>query len=213
MATVTYIKERRQSVGAMRAVIAYCQREDKTVDPVTGQRFVSAIHCDGLNAATEFMATKGAYHKLDGIHFYQYVQSFSPKENLTYQQAHQIALEFAEKAWPGYEVLVTTHCDTAHPHSHFIINSVSYETGKKLRQNPNTLRQLRAVSDEICMTHGLNILPPYQRGGQGIPGGTERSKLEVPADVYRQQGHGEKRGQGGFYQADEPGGLPGVLDG
>ncbi|MDO5152740.1 MAG: relaxase/mobilization nuclease domain-containing protein [Eubacteriales bacterium] len=168
MATVTYIKEHCQSVGAMRAVIAYCQREDKTVDPVTGQRFVSGIHCDGLNAATEFMATKGAYHKLDGIHFYQYVQSFSPKENLTYQQAHQIALEFAEKAWPGYEVLVTTHCNTAHPHSHFIINSVSYETGKKLRQDPNTLRQLRALSDEVCMAHGLNILPPYRKGGQKL---------------------------------------------
>lgn len=168
MATVTYIKERRQSIGAMRAVIAYCQREDKTIDPVTGQRFVGGIHCDGLNAATEFVATKGAYHKLDGIHFYQYVQSFSPKENITYQKAHQIALEFAEKAWPGYEVLVATHCDTAHPHSHFIINSVSYETGKKLRQDPNTLRQLRAVSDEICMAHGLNILPPYRKGGQKL---------------------------------------------
>ncbi len=168
MATVTYIKERRQSIGAMRAVIAYCQREDKTVDPITGQRFVSGIHCDGMNAATEFMATKGAYHKMDGIHFYQYVQSFSPRENISYEKAHEIALEFAEKAWPGYEVLVTTHCDTAHPHSHFIINSVSYETGKKLRQDPNTLRQLRAISDEICMAHGLNILPPYRKGGQKL---------------------------------------------
>lgn len=168
MATVTYIKERRQSVGAMRAVIAYCQREDKTVDTITGQRFVSGIHCDGLNAATEFVATKGAYHKMDGIYFYQYVQSFSPKENVTYQQAHQIALEFAEKAWPGQEVLVTTHCDTAHPHSHFIINSVSFETGKKLRQDPNTLRQLRAMSDAFCMAHGLNILPPYRKGGQKL---------------------------------------------
>lgn len=168
MATVTYIRERRQSIGAMRAVIAYCQREDKTVDPITGQRFVSGIHCDGLNAATEFVATKGAYHKLDGIHFYQYVQSFSPRENISYEKAHEIAREFAEKAWPGYEVLVATHCDTAHPHSHFLINSVSYETGKKLRQDPNTLRQLRAVSDEICMAHGLNILPPYRKGGQKL---------------------------------------------
>jgi len=182
----------------MRAVIGYCQQESKTVDPITGQRFVSGIHCDGLNAATEFMATKKAYHKLDGIHFYQYVQSFSPRENISYEKAHEIALEFAEKAWPGYEVLVTTHCDTAHPHSHFIINSVSYETGEKLRQGPNTLRQLRAVSDEICMAHGLNILPPYSKGGQ-----------KLSAREYR----AAQKGQGGFHQADEPGGIPGFMDG
>lgn len=88
------------------------------------------------------------FHKLDGINFYQYVQSFSPKENITYEQAHAIGLEFAIKTWPGYEVLVTTHCDAQHIHSHFVINSVSFETGRKLRQPPDTLRQL---SDEICI--------------------------------------------------------------
>lgn len=150
----------------MKAVMQYCQREDKTIDSQTGHRYISGVNCNGADSITEFLATKTAYGKLDGINFYQYVQSFSPKENVTYEQAHAIGLEFAAKAWPGHEVLVTTHCDAQHIHSHFVINSVGFETGRKLRQSPDTLRQLRQISDEICMAHNLSVLPQYQQGGK-----------------------------------------------
>ena len=166
MATVTYIKETKQHASAMKAVMRYCQREDKTTDPKTGRRYVTGLNCNGTNSFTEFLATKTTYNKLDGINFYQYVQSFSPRENISYEQAHTIGLEFAAKAWPGHEVQVTTHCDARHVHTHFVINSVSFETGMKLRQTPTTLRQLRQVSDEICMEHKLTVLPAYKRGGR-----------------------------------------------
>ena len=166
MATVTYIKETKQHISAMKAVMRYCQREDKTTDPKTGVHYVTGLNCNGANSFMEFLATKTAYNKLDGINFYQYVQSFSPKEQVTYEQAHQIGLEFAAKAWPGHEVQVTTHCDAQHVHTHFVINSVSFETGMKLHQTPTTLRQLRQVSDEICMEHKLSVLPTYKRGGR-----------------------------------------------
>ena len=165
MATVSYIQEHNQSVAAMKAVIDYCQQEKKVYDMNTNRRLVSGVNCDGENAYKEFMATKKAYHKTDGIFFYQYTQSFSPKENITPEQAHEIALEFAEKAWQGYEVLVATHSDRDHIHSHFVINSVGFEDGLKLRQSPNTLRVLRKLSDEICKEHGLSILKPYDKSG------------------------------------------------
>ena len=80
---------------------------------------------------------------------YQYVQSFSHNENVTYEQAHAIGLEFAEKAWPGHEVQVATHCDVQHVHTHFVINSVSFETGMKLRQTPTTLNIYADVTREL----------------------------------------------------------------
>jgi len=166
MATVTYIPETRQHISAMVNVMRYCLQESKTVDGLTGHQYVSGIGCDGMNSITEFLATKYTYGKLDGINFYQYIQSFSPKENITHEQAHAIAREFAAKAWPGHEVQVTTHCDTNHIHSHFVINSVSFVDGHKLRQDPNTLKQLRAISDELCVAHGLSVLPPYKKGGK-----------------------------------------------
>lgn len=165
MATVTYIRESKQSISAMKGVIDYCCQDKKVYDEISNQRLVIGINCDGENAFKEFMATKKSYGKTDGMNFYQYVQSFSPEENITPHKAHEIAIEFAEKAWTGYEVLVATHCDAQHIHSHFVINSVSFENGKKLRQNPNTLKSLRALSDEICRHHNLSTLEPYNMDG------------------------------------------------
>jgi len=177
VATVIFIKESRQNPSAMRAVINYCQQEYKTFDRRSKRQLVSGINCDGANSFREFMATKKVYGKADGIFFYQYAQSFSPTEKLTPEQAHEISMEFAEKAWPGQEILVATHCDANHLHSHFVINSVSFESGKKLRQSPSTLRQLRALSDEICLAHGLSVLTPYENGGRRISNREYRARM------------------------------------
>ena len=163
MATVTFIPERRQNVSAMKGVLAYCSQAQKT--KVGDRRYVSGVNCDGESAFEEFMLTKTVYGKKDGMNFYQYVQSFSPEETVSYEEAHAIAREFAARAWPGYEVLVATHCDAPHIHSHFVVNSVSFETGAKLRQHPGTLKELRSLSDELCLAHGLQVLTTYREGG------------------------------------------------
>ena len=130
------------------------------------------------------MATKKIYSKDNGFFFYHYAQSFSPKEKITPEQAHEIALEFAEKAWSGHEVLVTTHCDREHIHSHFVINSVGFESGKKLRQSPSTLKQLRKLSDEICIAHGLSVLQPYEGGGKRMS--TREYRVRKKGESWKQ---------------------------
>ena len=177
MATVMYIPEHRQNRFAMRAVINYCMQEYKTYDSKSKRKLVSGVNCDGANAFQEFMATKKVYGKDNGFFFYHYAQSFSPKEKITPEQAHEVALEFAEKAWVVHEVLVTTHCDAAHIHSHFVINSVGFESGKKLRQSPSTLKQLRKLSDEICIAHGFSVLQPYQGGRNSMSSREYRTRL------------------------------------
>lgn len=177
MATVMYIPEHQQNRFAMRAVINYCQQEYKTYDNKSKRQLISGVNCDGANAFREFVATKNIYNKANGFFFYHYAQSFSPKEKITPEQAHEIALEFAEKAWSGHEVLVATHCDREHIHSHFVINSVGFESGKKLRQSPSTLKQLRKLSDEICIAHGLSVLQPYQGGRNSMSSREYRARL------------------------------------
>ena len=168
MATVSFIPESRQSISAMKAVTEYCLQQKKVADEDSGRRLVSGVNCNGENAFTEFMATKTAHHKKGGMNFYHYVQSFSPAESVTAEQVHEIGLAFAKKAWPGHEVLVTTHTDVAHLHNHFVINSVHYENGMKLRQNPGTLTKLRSLSDGICQQYGLSVLEPYKKDGANI---------------------------------------------
>ena len=172
-----YIPEHRQNRFAMRAVINYCVQEYKTYDRKSKRQLISGVNCDGANSFREFMATKKVYGKDNGFFFYHYVQSFSPKEKITPEQAHEIALEFAAKAWAGHEVLVTTHCDREHIHSHFVINSVGFESGKKLRQSPSTLKHLRKLSDEICIAHGLSVLQPYQGGRNSMSSREYRARL------------------------------------
>ena len=185
MGTLNYIRETRQSASVMKRVIDYCTQDYKVTDPDSGRRYVSGIGCDGENSYTEFMATKKCFGKANGVFFYQYEQSFSPDEKITPETAHTVALEFAERAWQGHEVLVTTHVDRHHLHTHFVINSVSYRNGSKLRQSPKTLEKLRALNDEICQAHGLSILEPYTGGGMHISTREYRAAMKGESWKFR----------------------------
>ena len=45
-------------------------------------------------------------------------------------------------------------------HSHFIINSVSFETGKKLHQTASAIQEIRQKSDALCLEYGLSVCRP-----------------------------------------------------
>ncbi len=191
MATVIFIKESKQTPSAMRGCINYCVQEKKTVDS-DGRQYVGGVNCLGAHAYDEFMATKNLYGKASGIYFYQYVQSFMPGEISSYDEAHRIGMEFAEKSFPGYEVLVATHLDAyddhgvQRVHNHFIVNSVSFEDGKKIHFTPNTLQELRKISDDICREHGLSVLSPSERTyGKGI--GTREYRATMKGDGWKFQ--------------------------
>lgn len=189
MATVIFIKESKQTPSAMRGCIRYCVQEKKTVDE-NGRQYVGGVNCLGRHAYEEFMATKNLYGKACGTYFYQYVQSFLPGEIQSYEEAHRIGLEFAGKSFPGYEVLVATHLD-AHDdsgvqrvHNHFIVNSVSFEDGRKIHFTPNTLQELRKISDDICRKHGLSVLPPSSKSnGKGI--GTREYRATMRGEGWK----------------------------
>ncbi len=186
MATCSFIREHKQTAGAMGRVLHYVSQEKKTVD-LDGQKYLSGVNCGAEVAQQSFMATKNLYGKASGTFFYHYVQSFSPQENVTPAQAHQIALELAERFFPGCEVLVATHVDAEHPHSHFVINSVHPDTGKKLHFTPKTLEQMRAVSDQLCLEHGLSTLKPYQqnRRTKGLRTGEYRAAVRGESWKFR----------------------------
>ena len=97
----------------------------------------------------------------NNIRFYQYVQSFSPKDNITPEQAHSIGMQFVKEFFPKHEVLVATHLDNGQYHNHFVINATSFADGQKLHMNKFTLAKMRRLNDEICAAHGLKVLKPY----------------------------------------------------
>jgi type IV secretory pathway VirD2 relaxase len=144
MATVNAVNSKSKGGGGLRGSLRYISQEEKTLLDEK-RKLASGVNCSPDTAHTEFMTTKRSFGKTGGRQFYHFVQSFSPDEVVTPEQVHRIGLEFAEKQFPGFEVVVATHIDTDHLHSHLIVNSVSYETGKKLHQSSEDLRQHRAV--------------------------------------------------------------------
>lgn len=166
MAVVAAIKAKTQSKTAMCKVMAYVVQDKKTCyyDPETEQKYrlISGQNCVAETAFKEFMATKIQHGKDNGVFYKQFVQSFKPNEAANPKEIHQMGLELAEY-FKEFEVLVATHIDEDHWHNHLIVNSVNAETGLKIQFNEKSLNELRKRSDEICRTHGLEILKPYQK--------------------------------------------------
>ena len=158
MAIVHFVKNRRtQTVGGLRGVLNYCCKEAK-VD-YEGRPLVSGVNCVPAVALQEFMNTKQQYHSNGGRLYYHMVQSFHPDDPVTPEMAHEIALKLAEQI-PGFEIVVATHTDRDHIHSHFVINSVSCDTGKKYHSNKESLELLWKSSDELCLQYGLSVVKP-----------------------------------------------------
>jgi len=156
MAIVHFVKSKRtQTVGGLNAVINYCCKDAKV--SYEGRPLVSGINCVPQCALQEFMNTKRLHHSTKGRMYYHMVQSFHPDDPVTPEQAHEIALKLAEQI-PGFEIVVATHTDRDHIHSHFVINSVSCDTGLKYHSNKESLERLWAASDKLCMEYGLSVV-------------------------------------------------------
>ena len=138
----------------------YTMQDKKT--QFEGQRLITGINCQPESVYSEFMMTKQLYHKTDGVMFYHMVQSFPKGEEVDPVTAHAAALKLAE-CYEGYEVLVCTHIDREHIHSHFLINSVNFDTGRKLHIAKEQLQELRQRNDQVCMEFSLPVFEPRER--------------------------------------------------
>ena len=144
----------------MKSVMRYVSQPGKTF--WDGQNLVSGIGCQPETAFDEFLSTKLLHHKEGGMMFYHMVQSFPKGADVDPRTAHEAARRLAGY-FDGCEVLVCTHVDREHIHSHCIINSVNFETGRKVHMADEQIQELRVRNDEICEELGL---PKFQRDEQ-----------------------------------------------
>ena len=119
--------------------------------------YVSCINCSEYDPYGDMKFTKEQYRKIDNVLAFHGYQSFKEGE-VTADIAHEIGVKFVEEMFKDYEVIVATHQNTNHIHNHFIINSVSYRTGKKYNNDRANLAKLRQISDSICAEYGLSVL-------------------------------------------------------
>ncbi len=148
--------------------IAYILNPDKTEDLL----YTTSLNCL-TNAKGAYLAMKSVFEHFSGEKFnaplpvegkgsvkaIHYIQSFDPQDNVTSELAHRIAKAFVRKAFGDKcQVVIATHNDKQHTHNHIIINCYSL-TGQKFNDNQNTLKNLREISDRVCLAFGIQPIP------------------------------------------------------
>ena len=147
MASVKFVAVSR----SLKGIIDYVEDREKT-----DERLITGVNCVAESALDEFESVKKEFHKTDGRAYYHIVQAFSPDDPLDFETAHEIGCKFAEY-FEGYQALVVTHMNTAHIHNHIILNSVSFEDGRKFHQSSYEMRQAKEFSNELCRQYGLSV--------------------------------------------------------
>lgn len=161
--------------------LAYIENPDKT----DGQMLVSGYNCEPQTASIDFEMTAVLAHKARNLKrkrstnlAYHLIQSFSPEDAVTPEQAHELGKKLAFEYTGGkYEYVVATHIDKGHIHNHIMINAVSFYDYKKLRTVPyRTARQIRDISDRLCMEAHLSVIDDPQKIGQLYPENAGKKK-------------------------------------
>lgn len=163
--------------GSLKDVVNYADNPDKTTNPkyldkdlanalkyvendskTDMKMFVSGINCPTVRAYEQMMATKRRYGKLGGNVAYHGYQSFRSGE-VTPEEAHKIGIETAKRMWgENYEIVVTTHLNTENIHNHFVVNSVSFKTGRKFENHISDHIRLREISDVVCKEFNKSVI-------------------------------------------------------
>lgn len=140
--------------SGLKQAIEYVLNGDKTQKQV----LTAHLNCDPGFEYQQMMDTKRELGKLAGRQCYHIIQSFVPGE-ITPELALQIAMEFSSEYLAGYQVVIGTHTDRHHIHSHILFNSVNDATGEKYHCSKSEyFQQIRAVSDRLCREHGLSVI-------------------------------------------------------
>lgn len=136
--------------------IDYIMNEEKTM----GQVLVDTYKCgapEDVIDAFKYIRNKEVIQKGNNI-AWTIMQSFSPDDNVTPEQALEIGKELMKRMYPNHQYIIATHVDREHIHNHIILNSVNFEDYHKLNCDNGHLEKLRKMSDDLCREHNLSVI-------------------------------------------------------
>ncbi len=121
---------------ALSYVINYAAaKKDKNRNKIGKVRFIGGLGVDYTNtdkAVQQMYKVKKYYGKTDKRQLYHYCLSFA-EDVEDAQQVYVVGKAIAEIFFDGYQVFFAVHEDSqsGHLHIHYVVNSVSSETGLK----------------------------------------------------------------------------------
>lgn len=179
--------------GGLQQAIDYVLNGDKTDDCILTAHF----NCDPGREYRQMMQTKLETHRTDGRQCYHIIQSFRPGE-ITPELALEIAKAFAQEHLDGFEVVIGTHVDRHHIHSHIVFNSVNADTGEKYH-SINAMDMEQGYGDgenPVVLKSEFLLSLCEQLIGAGKLSAKEKSIIDrCTAQVYRDYIRGGYQGQ------------------
>lgn len=153
------VTKREAHYGSPKELINYILDEKHDGEKV-GQ--VSSINCNPETALLEFRDIQRKYNMKGSRVAYHIIQSFSPKDNITEEQANEIGKRLCEELYPDYQCIISTHIDKGHIHNHICLNAISLD-GRKLEDRLSNEKEglygLSDTSDKIAAEYGCFIMP------------------------------------------------------
>lgn len=153
------VTKREAHYGSPKELINYILDEKHDGEKV-GQ--VSSLNCNPETALLEFKDIQRKYNMKGTRVAYHIIQSFSPKDDITEEQANEIGKRLCEELYPDYQCIISTHIDKGHIHNHICLNAISMD-GKKLEDRLSNEKEglygLSDTSDRIAAEYGCFIMP------------------------------------------------------
>lgn len=84
--------------------------------------------------------------------YYHFKLAFDIADNqkgLTPQKVMEMTEKLVDKCFPNSECVMSVHTDKEHLHSHIIVNSVCFDTGKMLQISPQKYTKMKDYANEI----------------------------------------------------------------
>ncbi|MBC5617925.1 relaxase/mobilization nuclease domain-containing protein [Streptococcus anginosus] len=142
------------------------EEENVSLQLVSGHNIITPTNAFDEFVMTKYLAELQSENKeLSDLHnekrvlAHYLIQSFSPEDNLTPEQVHEIGRKTALEFTGGdYQFVVATHIDRGHLHNHIIFNTTNEVTLKKFRWQKRTRNNLKEISDKISDLYGAKII-------------------------------------------------------
>lgn len=116
---------------------------------------------DIFNGRSGLNAYQSDLHDPKKVLAHHIIQSFSPEDNLTPEEVHEIGRKTVMELTGGqYQFVIATHMDKGHLHNHIILNTTNTVTLKKFQWKKNTKQTLAAISDKYAEIAGAKVIEP-----------------------------------------------------
>lgn len=140
-----------------RLVSGYDLTDSSDKETVYDDFILTKMSADSLNGNDRLSDLKNP----DRVLAHHLIQSFSPDDNLTPEQIHEIGRKTVLELTGGnHQFIIATHMDKGHIHNHIIFNTTNSTTLKKFEWKKGTKQSLSKISDKHSELAGAKIIEP-----------------------------------------------------